>query len=422
MSRAEPSLDLATARAHISDGARHARCNGDTGIELEWITSRPGARDERLSPDAIDRFIALTAPTLPRRSALTIEPGGQLELSCAPQPDAALACRAAGDDLFVLDQACQQEGFELVAMGSDPSRTPRRIVDSPRYSGMQAYFDRDGHWGRTMMCNTASLQLNVGLGHGADAARRWRTAHRIGPAMVAAFANSPFDGGGPTGWASSRMRVWFGIDPTHCRPVDPDRPAPEAWADFALDAHVMMIHRDGEAVLPESGFTFGDWLRDGHRLGPATIDDLNFHLTTLFPPVRPRGWLEIRYLDSLPTPYWQTAVAVVGALLDAEKLAGVLDEATAESQDRWVQAARDGLSDPALASTASALFDLAAAALRQSSTDPVLVALVESYRDEFVGRGRTPADYQLNRWRTTGDLVGPAESPVDYTDLARARQ
>ena len=106
--------------------------------------------------------------------------------------------------------------------------------------------------------------------------------------------------------------------------------------------------------------SFEQWIVDGHALGWPTLDDLAYHVTTLFPPVRPRGWLELRMIDALPEQWWPVAVAVTVALLDdplAAEWATVGDRARV--RDRWSTAARDALHDPALGDAARWCFDAA---------------------------------------------------------------
>ncbi len=152
---------------------------------------------------------------------------------------------------------------------------------------------------------------------------------------------------------------------------------------------------------------------DGHELGYPTEDDLGYHLTTLFPPVRPKGWLELRMFDALPSPLWQVAMAVSGALLRDPTVALQVHEAVAPTTDLWVDAAQLGLAHPELARSAEAVFELALAGLRRADVSSARVDLVELYADHWVRRARCPADDRLDVWRETGELFPPAESARD---------
>lgn len=400
-----------------------ARCQGDVGIELEWLTVRREERRTRLPLHALEQLVADVGP-LPHRSRLSIEPGGQLELSTEPHPTVANACAAAADDLFRLDRTCQERGVDLVALGIDPVRDPVRIVTDPRYVAMQGHFDGSGPSGRTMMCNTAAIQVNVGLGGLADVPRRWHIAHRTGPVLLAAFANSSIAHAGDSGWKSARMRAWWGIDPSRSAPVaaaHAEHPDPgEAWVRYALDANVLLI-RSGDGWEPVTApLTLRRWVDEGHPAGWPSPDDVAYHLTTLFPPVRPRGWLELRHLDSLPTPYWHVAVAVTTVLLDDERAADEVLAATEPVPDGWVVASWLGLTDPRIARAADRVFAAAAGALERAGADDATRALVDDYRERYVSRRRCPADDRLDAYRRTGSLHPAAESPIPYAELEAA--
>ncbi len=174
----------------------------------------------------------------------------------------------------------------------------------------------------------------------------------------------------------------------------------------------MLVDAAGEGFVPMiEPLRFGDWVADGHELGWPTLDDLRYHLTTLFPPVRPKGWLELRMFDALPSPAWQVAVAVTGALLGEPALAPQLDDLLADSAELWVDAAQLGLAHPVLGCSAIAVFDLALEALATAGVGTERRDLVDAYADRWVRRGRSPADDRVDSWRRTGDLFPPAESP-----------
>ena len=199
---------------------------------------------------------------------------------------------------------------------------------------MEEYFDASWPAGRTMMRNTASIQVNVDIGSADEVDDRWRRAHDLGPVLTACFANSPFDAGGrPSGFRSTRAGGVAGHRPgAHdVGPAPrPRRGGASDWARYVLDAPVMMICVDDEhsvAVQPRQSFE--QWVVDGHALGWPTTDDLAYHVTTLFPPVRPRGWLELRMIDALPEEWWPVAVAITVALLDDPLAAECATAATA---------------------------------------------------------------------------------------------
>ncbi|MDQ6838809.1 MAG: glutamate-cysteine ligase family protein [Actinomycetota bacterium] len=416
-----PRLSVGEARDILSDRCFSPESPCQVGVELEWLTVARDDRNARVDPVNLARAVAAAGP-LPGGSTVTFEPGGQLEVSSPPFVAVGDACAVAETDTAVAQAAAVALGIDLVGLGADPLRPPQRVSDSARYRAMEAYFDTDGPAGRRMMANTASVQVNIGVGPTLDdATRQWRLAHRLGPTLAAAFANSPLLEGRPTGFHSARLATWMALDRSRATPVDCDRPGPEAWADYVLDARVMLIRPAGrEAVTSsddrfvhlDSPLTFGQWVTEGHELGWPTSDDLDYHLSTLFPPVRPRGWLELRMLDALPDPWWQVPVAVTAGLL-ADPEGGDAADRAATSSDavgRWVDAARTGLGHPALAASARDCFRAALASLDRLGASAPLVDMVAAYTERWVDRARTPADDRLDAWADHGALFPePAE-------------
>ena len=367
------------------------------GVELEWLAvdARDPARPASL--DAIDAVAASVGP-LPGGSILTFEPGGQVELSSPPTP-LARVCEVTAGDAAVLGDALADAGVALVALGLEPGPRRERALRSPRYDAMEAYFDSTNAAGRTMMRSTAALQVNLDLGDGAHVESRWRAAHDLGPVLAATFANSPIGDDGPTGYRSTRLAVWGEIDPWRTAPATTHIDCRDAWADYALSAPVMLVRTSADCHVPVlTRLRFDDWIDRGHDLGWPTLDDLEYHLTTLFPPVRPRGWLELRMLDSVPTPWWRAAVAVSTVLIHEPDLTRGLGPMLAATGGRWGDAARGGLSDPVFAAAARACFAVALEALPDAGADASTIAVTEAFAERYVARGRCPADDRLDAW------------------------
>lgn len=391
---------------------------GLVGIELEQLTGFAGSGAALV--DHVEVRTALTSlGPLPGGSSVTFEPGGQVEVSSPPRPGASAACAVTSTDLATVTAALDEMGVGLVAMGLDPRGCGRRLLDEPRYRAMETYFAGYGPEGHTMMCATASLQVNLDAGEERDHVRRWRLVHDLGPMLLAAFANSPFTDGEPNGWRSGRAAVWAGIDATRTRPAaggGDDDPA-TAWARYALDAHVMMMRTSGGSfVALSSPLPFTRWVEEGHELGYPTLDDLAYHLGTLFPPVRPRGWLELRMIDAVPDPWWRAAVAVVNALVDDPEAGAVAARATAATAGCWADAARHGLDHPALAAAARTCVPAALGALARLGADATTVAAVENFHERFVAQGRCPADDLLDdHRRLDGVWPRPAAREAAWT-------
>jgi glutamate--cysteine ligase len=452
---ADPDSEPASAPLTERDVEKHVHgiCfktgpPGRIGVELEWLV-RDG-RDPGLPVDqqrVAAALAGLGAPdALPGCGRITREPGGQIELSSAPAVGLGACVATTCHDLTALRQAIGPAGLCLAGEGLDPLRSPRRVLDLPRYAAMEEFFNRDGPWGRLMMCSTASVQVCLDAGEeGSGPAGlhwRWRLLHALGPVLVGAFANSPIRSGRPTGWKSTRQAIWARLDrtrtspPRHAEPTPPGSPAGsprengdprEAWVDYALDAEVMCVREPGsQAWCAPPGLTFRDWLRGaGER--PPTLGDLIYHLSTLFPPVRPQGHLELRVIDAQPGDGWIVPAAVVCALLDdpvaAEQAMAAVEElwyagrpaagrqrengarSTGAAWDHgsvWQRAARQGPADPAIAAASLRCFEAAEAALDRLGAPAYVKRAVAAFAERYVERDRCPADDRLEESRQEG--------------------
>lgn len=363
---------------------------GGVGLEVEahcFVLADP---QRRPGWDELTATIA-TLPPLPGGSLVTVEPGGAVELSGPPAVDPAAAIASMRADRAALRAAFRQAGLGLVLLGADPLRPPERVNPGGRYQAMETFFSTSGtgEAGAAMMTSTASIQVNLEAGLRHQWAERVRLAHALGPTMIAVAANSPVLAGAFTGWQSTRQRVWGQLDSARCGPVlgsSGDDPASD-WVRYALRAPVMLVHNpDPEPVV--EWVPFADWADGRVLLGGRrpTKDDLDYHLTTLFPPVRPRGFLEIRYLDSVPDGLWPAVAWTLATLLDDPAAADIAAEATEDVATAWDRAARIGLADRHL--QAAALTCVTAAAERAPSE------LAESM-DQLVSsieQGRCAAD------------------------------
>ncbi|GAA2500062.1 ergothioneine biosynthesis glutamate--cysteine ligase EgtA [Streptomyces gobitricini] len=382
------------------------------GVELEWFVHDLRLPRLPVTPERLRTAFGVLR-TLRLRSALTFEPGGQLELSSPPAASLMECVTTVSADLTAVRTALGARGLALTGAGTDPWYPPRdRLLRQPRYDAMEAYLDRTGPAGRAMMRDSASVQVCLDAGHEEPGPlgfeRRWRLAHLLGPVLVAAFANSPTLHGRPSGLRSTRQGLWADLDPVLGTAPDTRREPRAAWAAHVLDAPVMCVRGgDGDGTgdrpwaVPEA-LTLREWLRSG-RPRPATRGDLDYHLTTLFPPVRPRGHLELRMIDAQPgEDGWIVPLAVTAALFDdpvaAEAAYRVVEPLAAVSADApprdplWRGAARDGLTAPALHEAAVACFALALEALpRRGATTAVLDA-VAAFHERHVVPGRCPAD------------------------------
>ena len=376
------------------------------GVELEWLLRD---REDPASLVPSERLDAVLAPLfaadgLPGGSRLTWEPGGQLELSSAPGESLSHCLDRTAADLSLLRAALADAGAVLHGRGLDPYRSPPRVLDHPRYRAMEAHFDRGGPWGRVMMRATAAMQVSLDAGDDSSGPtgyrHRWTLAHRLGPVLVAAFANSPVWQGRPTGWASTRQSIWARMDPPRTRPAWPAGHGPRTeWTRYALDASLLCLRRqscagrDPDWTAPPR-LTFRDWLRGGCRERPPTQADLEYHLSTLFPPVRPRGWLELRMIDAQYGDGWIAAAAVAATLLDDPWAARAAHAAVEplDSPDLWLRAARYGPADPELGPAVRACVSAAEHALARGEPGGVAHRAVADFAARYSDRGRCPAD------------------------------
>lgn len=363
---------------------------GRVGLELEAHCF--DLRDPRRRPEwaELNDVIATVGP-LPGGSAVTVEPGGAVELSGPPAHGPVPAIAALVADRETLCSAFAEAGLGLALLGADPLRPPHRVNPGARYQAMEQFFSASGtaSAGAAMMTSTASIQVNLDAGPRDGWADRVRLAHALGPTMIAIAANSPLLAGEFTGWVSTRQRVWSQLDSARCGPIlgaSGDDPRTD-WARYALKAPVMLVHTP-EAVAVTEHVPFADWADGLVLLGGRrpTTADLDYHLTTLFPPVRPRRWLEIRYLDSVPDDLLAAVVFLMVTLLDDPVAAGLAAEAVEPVETAWDLAARVGLADKRLYEAANRCVAVAAERAPAELSES-MQRLVRSVED-----GRCPAD------------------------------
>ena len=434
------ALDEEWAEQYVREVSFRAGPPGRTGVELEWLVHDRRDPGRWVPPERLDAALRPLAGGLPGGGRLTREPGGQLELSSLPAATLAGCLTATAADVAALREALRAAGLALHGDGLDQRPRPPRVLHHPRYRAMEEYFDRRGPWGRVMMRASASVQVSLEAGVTADPAdplghpARWRLAHRLGPVLVAAFANSPLWHGRPSGWVSLRQAVWARVDPPRPPPPPPDTPDPRhSWARHALDVPLLCVRRPAPATwTAPPRLSFRAWLRGRAPLTrPPTLADLDYHLSTLFPPVRPRGWLELRMIDAQPGDQWQVALAVAATLLDDPLAADAALGATAElcprdrpdhtavpPPDLWLRAARHGPADPVLGRAVRRCFAAVETALARRDAPPALREAVTAFADRYPRRGRCPADDQLDALRggapdptRTRPPRAPRESP-----------
>ncbi|MFN6982248.1 MAG: glutamate--cysteine ligase [Brevundimonas sp.] len=266
-------------------------------------------------------------------ASVSLEPGGQFELSGAPLLTIHDICNETGQHLMEVKQVADQLGVGFLGAGFDPLWTREQVPVMPkgRYDIMRAYMPKVGTLGLDMMLRTCTIQANLDFDSEADMVAKFRTSLALQPIATALFACSPFTEGRPNGFLSARANVWTDTDADRTGMlgfVFEDGFGFERYADYALDTPMYFAKRDGKYV-DASGQSFRDFQAGKLPALPGeypTLKDWNDHLTTLFPEVRLKAYLEMRGADGGP---WSRICALpalwAGVLYDAPSLAAAWD-------------------------------------------------------------------------------------------------
>ncbi|TGX52782.1 glutamate--cysteine ligase [Sphingomonas gei] len=367
-----------------------------------------------------ENIIALSGPD----GAISLEPAGQFELSGAPLENLHETCAETGRHLAQVKEVGDRLGIGFLGLGMwhDKTRAELPIMPKGRYEIMLRHMPRVGSLGLDMMLRTCTIQVNLDYGSEADMAKKFRVGLALQPLATALFANSPFTEGKPNGFLSFRSHIWSDTDParTGMLPfVFEDGFGYERYTDYALDVPMYFVYRDGK-YIDAAGQSFRDFLKGelpaypGHK---PTIDDWADHLSTAFPEVRMKQFLEMRGADggrwgricALPA-FW------VGLLYDDAAL-----DAAWELVKHWSMDEREALRSavPRLAldapipgggklrDIAGEVLDISAAGLnaraRFNASGDNESGFLDPLR-EIVRTGKVPAQVLLDRFN--GDWAG----------------
>ncbi|MAQ45632.1 MAG: glutamate--cysteine ligase [Confluentimicrobium sp.] len=277
---------------------------------------------------------------------ISLEPGGQLELSGAPLETIHETCDEVNTHLREVKSVADEIGIGFIGLGAAPEWSHEQMSMMPkgRYRLMTDYMGRVGTHGTQMMYRTCTVQVNLDFGSEADMVQKMRVALALQPVATALFANSPFFDGKPNGHKSWRSRIWRGLDNDRTGVpsfVFDEGFGFEAWAEYALDVPMYFVYRDGK-YIDALGKSFRDFLRGELPALPGetpTLSDWADHLTTLFPEARLKKFIEMRGADGGP---WRRLCALpafwVGLTYDQSAL-----DAASDLIAGWDQATREEL-------------------------------------------------------------------------------
>jgi len=264
---------------------------------------------------------------------VSLEPAGQLELSGAPLRTLHQTCNEAGRHLAQVKEIGERCGVGFLGLGMWPDKTREDLPVMPkgRYEIMMRHMPRVGTLGLDMMLRTCTIQVNLDYGSEADMVKKFRVGLALQPLATALFANSPFTEGKPNGYLSYRSHIWSDTDPqrTGMLPfVFEDGFGYDRWVDYMLDVPMYFVFRDGK-YLDAAGLSFRDFLEGKLSILPGekpTQSDWWDHLSTAFPEVRLKSFLEMRGADGGP---WSRICALpafwVGLLYDQTALDAAWD-------------------------------------------------------------------------------------------------
>jgi glutamate--cysteine ligase len=368
------------------------------------------------------KVIALTGVD----GSVSLEPAGQFELSGAPLENLHQTCAETGRHLKQVKAVGEKLGIGFLGLGMWPDKTRAELPRMPkgRYKIMLDHMPRVGSMGVDMMLRTCTIQVNLDYRSEADMAKKFRVGLALQPLATALFANSPFTEGRPNGMLSYRSHIWSDTDParTGMLPfVFEDGFGYERYVDYALDVPMYFVYRDG-AYIDAAGLSFRDFLKGDLPvlLGELpTLDDWNDHLSTAFPEVRLKTFLEMRGADGGP---WDSICALPALWVGLLYADGALDAAWDLVKDWSIeerQALRDAVPRQALDAPlpgggklrdiAGEVLDIAHAGLavrgRLNGAGDSETGFLDPLR-EIVRSGKVPAQVLLDRFHGEwgGDL------------------
>lgn len=358
---------------------------------------------------------------------VSLEPGGQLELSGAPLETIHETCDEVNQHLLEVQSVADEIGARFIGLGAAPiwSEAQMPVMPKGRYNLMTDYMGRVGTHGTQMMYRTCTVQVNLDFGSEADMVQKMRVAIALQPVATALFANSPFFDGKANGHKSWRSRIWRDLDPARTGTLPfifEDGFGFDRWVDYALDVPMYFVYRDGK-YLDALGQSFRDFLKGQLPALPGempTLSDWADHLTTIFPEARLKQFIEMRGADGGP---WRRLCALpafwVGLTYDQTALDAAWDlvkDWDAETRDAMriaasvdgLQADTHGVNMMALAKECVAIAEAGLKARARPGAGglvPDETHFLNALKDSLES-GKTPADELLEQYHGewAGDL------------------
>jgi glutamate--cysteine ligase len=395
------------------------------GIEFELFGYDLRTPYERIRPSQVERVLAGFAPSsndlvyedsllvevnAGQMNRLTVEPGGQIEFSGAPQRSLQDVEREIRRYLVRLHEIAEGDCLAFLAAGFDPLCTieEQRWFPKARYEVMRPYLARRGARAWDMMTRTCAAQANLDYGSMEDLAKKFQLGNRLAPIVTAIFANSPFENGRVSNYKSTRAAVWLdtdgdrtGISP----PALSENFSPDEFVRYALGVPMLFAQREGRYLDTPTGMKFGDFLARGCPAIQPVFGDWADHLTTIFTEARLKQHIEVRSADcgSLSMALalqalWKGLMYDESALDDALQLAPKLS--LAEMYELQERVARDALNARVegvdLLSIAKEIVRLARCGLERIA--PAEVGYLDVLSEQVIRDEVCPADILLRNW------------------------
>ncbi len=363
-------------------------------------------------------------------ASITLEPGGQMELSGAPLATIRETCAEFTSHMELTKRVSADLGIAWLSLGADPFHTIPEIPHMPkaRYDIMRSYLPTRGRLSQHMMHATATVQANYDYSDEADMAAKMRTAMGCTPIVSALFANSSIIEGRDSGFASQRIEVWRRMDPDRCGRlpfVFESDFGYRDYAEWAVDVPMFFLVRDHHYIAAK-GVTFREFTLHGIGEHRATMEDWDLHLTTVFPEVRLKRFIEVRGADCGPKELICALPALwKGLLYDSaagEAAFALARDWTLEERDQaLVSAARQGLAGQAggrpMLELAGELVDIATAGLARIAQAGGLGPDERDFLDPLralLAAGQSPGEALRDAWRDEWK-----ESPERLVEYAR---